>query len=226
MLSLKEFILFLKQPNAEKQIEILTIKSFLILVWKSILILIAIDIIIGLLISMPLRYMELFPEQKEIDFSLNAYIKFSLLLPIIEESIFRLPLRISRNNLAISFSLILFIILNKLIIYLAISLSLSLLIALFIVITIKPEILNKVNSLSQRYFLLFFYIQAIIFGFLHLTNYKLDIQYFYLFPFFIIGYIVTGCFLGYLRVRYTYGIYLCIATHIAMNSLYCLLLLK
>jgi len=225
MLSLKEFILFLKQPNAEKQIEILTIKSFLILVWKSILILIAIDIIIGLLISMPLRYMELFPEQKEIDFSLNAYIKFSLLLPIIEESIFRLPLRISRNNLAISFGLILFIILNKLVIYLAISLSLSLLVALFIVIKIKP-VLNKVNSLSQRYFLLFFYIQAIIFGFLHLTNYKLDIQYFYLFPFFIIGYIVNGCFLGYLRVRYTYGIYLCITSHIVMNSLYCLLILK
>ena len=175
---------------------------------------------------MPLRYMELFPEQKEINFNLNAYIKFSLLLPIIEESIFRLPLRISRNNLAISFSLILFIILNKLNIYLAISLSMSLLITSYIVISIKPEILNKVNSLSKRYFLLFFYIQAIIFGFLHLTNYKLDIQYFYLFPFFIIGYIVTGCFLGYIRVRYSHGIYLCITAHILMNSLYCLTLIK
>ena len=226
MLSLKEFILFLKQPNAEKHIEILTIKSFLILVWKSILILIAIDIIIGLLISMPLRHMELLPEQKEITFSLYIFLKFSLLLPIVEESIFRLPLRISRSNLAIPLSLILFIFLYKLNIYLAISLSLSLLIVLFIVIKIRPEILNKVNSLSQRYFLFFFYIQAIVFGFLHLTNYKLDIQYFYLFPFFIIGYIVTGCFFGFIRVRYSYGIYLCITSHIVMNSLYCLLFLK
>jgi hypothetical protein len=226
MSEIKGFFLFLKQPNAAVQIEILSLKSFLKLVWKSLLFLIAFDVIIGLVISTPLKYFDLFPMQREIVYDFKSIIKISLLLPIIEELIFRLPLRISRTNLAISLSLILFVFLNRLNIILSISLSLLLFLFLFLPIKKEAGIFDRIKFLSYRYFLLFFYIQAIIFGFLHLTNYKLDIHYFYLFPFFVLSYIVAGCFLGYLRVKYNYGIYLCITSHIVMNSLYCLILSK
>jgi len=226
MLSLKGFILFLKHPNAVEEIEILTFKLFFKLVWKSILILFSIDIILGLVISTPLRYFHLFPLEKEINNSVYIILKISLILPIIEELIFRLPLRISIRNLAISLSLVLFLIINKPNLYLACFLSILLFIILLFLLKKDSEIFNSINSLSTRYFSCFFYFQALIFGFLHLTNYNLDIQYFYLFPLFAISYVVAGCFLGYIRVRYNYGIYLCLTTHIVVNSLYCLILLK
>jgi hypothetical protein len=225
MLTLKDFVLFLKNPKTLDQIEIESSKSFIKLICKSFLILFMIDILVGLAISTPLRFLKLFPPQKGIDYTLFMILKITLFLPIIEELIFRLPLRISKSNLAISLSLILFGCLTRLNFYLAISMSIVLF--TIIILSIKNEsiILIKLNSFTTKYFLQIFYFQAILFGLLHLTNYRLDIQYFYLFPFFIISYILTGCFLGYLRIRYNYGIYLCMSTHIVVNSLYCFVLI-
>jgi hypothetical protein len=224
MLILKGFMLFLKNPNALDQIEIESYKSFFILIWKSFLILFLIDILVGLAISTPLRFLKLFPEQRGIDYNLFIILKITLFLPIIEELIFRLPLRISRRNLAISLSLILFGCLTRINLYLAISTSIALFNIIIFFIKDESIILNKLNSFTTKYFLQIFYFQALLFGLLHLTNYNLDIQYFYLFPFFVISYILTGCFLGYLRIKYNYGIYLCMTTHIVVNSLYCLVL--
>lgn len=224
MFSLKGFILFLRHPSSLENIDIFSLKSFLGLVWKSLLILFAIDILFGLVVSSPLKYLNLFPFQKEITFNFYTVIKFSLLLPIIEELVFRLPLRISRNNLTISLSILFFVCLSKINLYLASSLSLCLFLILYILFKKGSIVIDKLSSVTSRYFVFAFYAQAIIFGMLHLTNYILDLRYFYLFPFFIISYIVAGCFLGYIRVRYCYGIYLCTTTHILLNSIYCLIL--
>jgi hypothetical protein len=226
MIVLKDFILFLKTPNLENQIEINTISNFLKLIWKSFFIVLIIDAIVFFVISSPLKFFDLFPSQIEINYNYYTVTKISLLFPIIEELIFRLPLKISRKNLAISLSLILFVLLSKLNIYLSISLALLLFIILFFIINKDAEIFERVNALSIKYFLFIFYSQALIFGLFHLNNYKLDIQYFYLFPLFITSHIITGCFFGYLRVRFSMGIYLCIITHILINSVNCLILLK
>lgn len=225
MLSFKGFLLFLKNPYILDQIEIESCKAFFKLIWKSFLIILTIDIIVGLVISTPLRFFNLFPPQREINSSFLIILKISLLLPIIEELIFRLPLRISRLNMAISLSLIVFGCLSVINLYLAAALSIVPFIIIYFIIKKESLFFTKLNSLNSRYFLQIFYFQAILFGLLHLTNYKLEVQYFYLFPFFIISYILAGCFLGYLRIRYNFGIYLCITTHIVVNSIYCLVLI-
>jgi hypothetical protein len=224
MIVFRDFILFLKRPDFGKQFEIKSFSSFVKIVWKSFLILFAVSIITGLVISTPLRYFSLLPSQRDTPFSLINIIKISLLLPIIEELIFRLPLRISKINIAISLSIILFVILNKIDIYVAIIFSIVLFVFLFLLIKEESNILERTDNFFTKYFYIFFYFQAFIFGFFHLTNYVLDFKYFYLFPLFVINQIFIGVFLGYIRVRYTYGIFVCIVTHMVVNSIYCLII--
>jgi hypothetical protein len=180
----------------------------------------------SLFISTPLRYLDLLPPLKSFNFNTFYFLKLSFFVPIVEELIFRLPLRFSRINLITSGGLLLFFIFQSLNIYIAISfliLSFG-----FIIISIKKGLdsLGRVDNFLTKYFLWIFYFQAILFGFLHLANYNLDIRYFYLFPFYILTYIIIGCFWGYIRVRYKYGLYVCIITHIMLNGLYCLIILR
>jgi hypothetical protein len=224
MIDIRDFILFMKKPSLGTPIDIISFSLVLKVIWKSFLILFLIDIIIGILISTPLRYFDLFPSQKAFNLSLYNILKVALLLPVVEELIFRLPLKINKVNLSTSFSIVLFLSIYKLNIYLGISLSIILFGILFLLFQERSKILIKVDNFFSKYLNLFFYLQALIFGLLHLMNYDLDLKIFYLFPFYILSQILTGCFLGYLRLKYTYGIYLCIATHIVVNSIYCLLL--
>ena len=179
MIVFRDFISFLRNPNFGNQLEIGSFSSFLKLVWVSFIILLLIDIIIGLGISTPLKYFNLFPTQKDYNVTAFNIIKISLLLPITEELIFRLPLRISKVNLAIPLSIILFLILYKFNIYVAVSLSLILFAAMFTGINKESGILNFADNFFTKYFCGLFYFQASVFGFLHLTNYNLEYNYFY-----------------------------------------------
>jgi hypothetical protein len=224
MIEIRNFIQFLKQPSIGDQFNIISFSSFFKIVWKSFLILVVIDIIIGLGISAPLRYFDLFPAQKDFSPTLPNILKVSLLLPLFEELIFRLPLKISKINVSTTLSIIIFLSIYKLNIYLGISFSIILFVILLSLFQKETKILINVDTFFVNYFNLFFYSQALIFGFLHLMNYELDLKLFYLFPFFVLSQILTGCFLGYLRLKYSHGIYVCIATHIIVNSIYCFLL--
>ena len=226
-IDLRDLIAFLKNPIPKEFYEINSISSFLSLVWKSFLVLMVIDIIAGILIVLPLKYFSLFPSLKELKLTPIYILKITVISPIIEELIFRLPLRISKINFVTSLSLILFLVLNNLCFSnIFLSLSFSLVIFLLLCAGIHKEFnfLNRLTLPFTKHFSRFFYFQALVFGFLHLSNYIVDFRYFYLFPFIVISYISKGCLFGYLRVRYTFGIYLCIASHIVANSIYCLIL--
>jgi hypothetical protein len=226
MIDFNDFIIFLKNPSLEKQFDIKSLSSFLKLVWKSFLILLAGDLILGLVFCGPLIYFNLFPSVKGINFSLLNILKISLFYPIVEELIFRLPLRSSKFNLVISFSILIFLLVFKRLVsnfYLAISLSLILYFSLSLFLQKDSFHLIKLINFFTLKFRLVFYFQALLFGFLHLTNYNIEIKYFYIFPLLIMDYIFSGCFWGYLRVRYANGIYLCIVSHILINSIYCVL---
>jgi hypothetical protein len=226
MIDFSDFIIFLKNPSLEKQFDIKSLSLFLRLVWKSFLILLASDLILGLVFCGPLIYFNLFPSVKGINFSLFNTLKISLFYPIVEELIFRLPLRSSKFNLVISFSILISLLIFKRLVsnfYLAISLSLILYFSLSLFFRKDSFHLIKLINFFTLKFRLVFYFQALLFGFLHLTNYNIEIKYFYLFPLFIMNYIFSGCFWGYLRVRYANGIYLCIVSHILINSIYCVL---
>jgi hypothetical protein len=222
-----DLTVFLKNPRPEEQFNINSISSFLKLAWKVFLIILLIDLITGVFIAAPLRYFNLFPSLKEFKFTTYTILKVTLVLPIIEELIFRLPLKISKINLIISFSIIIFLVLNKWFISnILISLTCSLILFLWLYVCVRKEFdfLNSLTGYLAYHFREFFYFQTAAFGFLHLTNYILDFRYFYLFPVFALNYMISGFFWGYLRVRFISGIYLCIASHIVVNSIYYLVL--
>jgi len=226
-IDLRDFITFLTNPSPGEHYEINSISNFLRLVWKSFLVLMVIDIIAGILIVIPLRHFNLFPSLREFKLSVSNILKITLIFPIVEELIFRLPLRISKINLATSFSLMIFAVSNKWCfsnIYLALSFSIALFILLYIGTLRESSFLDIFTSYLTNHFWRFFYFQSLFFGFLHITNYIVDFRYFYLFPFIVLSYIFKGFLFGYLRIRFTYGIYLSIATHVVVNSIYSLIL--
>ena len=178
MIDFSDFIIFLKNPSLEKQFDIKSLSSFLKMVWKSFLILLASDIILGLLFCGPLIYFNLFPSLKGINFSLFNILKISLLYPIVEELIFRLPLRYYKFNLVLSFSILISLLVFKRLIsnvYLAITLSLILYFSLSLLFRKDSLFLIKIINFFILKFRVVFYFQALLFGFLHLTNYYIEI---------------------------------------------------
>lgn len=223
----RDFIAFLKNPKIDNQFEIGSFRSFLKIVWKSFIILLCIDAFSGLIFAAPLIHFNLFPSLKPIDFNFYNILKISLLAPIFEELIFRLPLRSSTTNVVLSISMLVSLLFRKWVIpniFFTAILFLILFFSLFVIIQKANGIRIMMEDFSSQYFPKIFYFQALLFGFLHLSNFNLDIKYFYLFPIFILNYIFAGCLWGYLRIKYANGLILCISSHILANSIYCLML--
>jgi hypothetical protein len=226
-INIRDIGTFLKNPRPEEKYKIDSIGTFLRMLWKSIIVFILIEIIFGILIVIPLNYFNLYPSLYEIEYTPIITFKVIVLLPIIEELIFRLSLRISRINILISFCSILFLNLNKWFFsnYLLTFLCCSMLFFVIYLWTSRMvRFFNKLTAYLNNHFIGFFYLQALIFGLLHLTNYNIDLRYFYLFPLFAFSYIISGCIFGYLRVKFTYGVFLCIASHIVINGVSYLIL--
>jgi hypothetical protein len=226
MSEIKNLIHFFKRPNYETQIEIKSFPLFIKLILKSYLILVLIDIVVGLAVILPLKHYNLFPSQTDMKFDSITILKGILILPVIEELIFRLPLRFSRLNVALAFSMIIFLIFNKLFFYVALSVSAALFIINYLFLKKDSLVFRFVEDQIKRHFIFLFYLQGLIFGFLHLSNYNLDSSRFYLFPLFIMSFILSGFYFGYLRVRYNYGVFVCAGVHILNNCIYCLVFYK
>jgi hypothetical protein len=220
---LKDIGAFIKNPNTGIKYDIDSVPSFLKIAFKSFLVMLLIDFLIEAFLASPLRYFNLYPSIKEFTGTPITIIKLAIVFPIIEELIFRLPLRISKINVAISFSLSVLFISKWVVgnIYYSIFFSMLLFMALCLFIKNESRLIKTLSIIVDANFSHFFYLQAIIFGFLHLTNYNLDYRFFYLFPLFIASYLFVGVFFGYLRIRYKHGIFLCIASHIIVNTIYC-----
>jgi len=227
MFVFKDFWTFIKNSNSVEQIDINTFPDFIKLAWKSICILLVFDFVLGIFIVTPLKFYNIYPSIKEIEFTRLRILSIALFLPLLEELIFRLPLRISINNILISLGVFFYFFIRLCFMskrVIAISCSFIIVLGMQQLFKKKSEIFSTILRTIKNRFWVFFYVQALLFGFLHLTNYNLDFKYIYLFPLVALSYIIPGIFWGYLRVRYSSGIYLCIVSHIAVNSLYCLVI--
>lgn len=98
-----DFVLFLKRPDPNAKIEIVKISSYFGIALTGFLVLILIDLFSGLVL-IPLKISGLIPKLKDFDFTTYNIIRVSIFLPIIEELVFRLPLRITKFNIVIFLS--------------------------------------------------------------------------------------------------------------------------
>lgn len=133
--------------------------------------------------------------------------------PIIEELIFRLPLKYRYLVYAYDFLLI-----NFLGFYIAnqfgpavirMAVPLFLVISVFWILWRKKNI--DIDSVSNfnRHFPFYFYAMAVFFAFFHITNFSLDPDMWWATPILVLPQFVLGLLLGYVRLKYglTYAIF-------------------
>lgn len=134
----------------------------------------------------------------------------ALVIPLIEEFVFRLHLRPTKVNLGISVvAIIIFSILNFLpkncsavLMTFIGALGVLLLILYF---AFSGRINPVIEERWQRKYLIVFYITAVIFGGGHILNYKLSLSLLIFSPLVVAPQIFLGVNIGYLRVRYGFG---------------------
>jgi hypothetical protein len=131
----------------------------------------------------------------------------SVAAPIMEELIFRLPLRLKKYNF-IPFILIV-LLLNSLgiINHYTNGLSWYYVLPVFItvlalIVVFTPTYFSKISTYLKSKYGWYFYFIALLFGFYHLINYRFTIQVLFFAPLLVLPQIVAGLLLGYIRIRF------------------------
>lgn len=146
-----------------------------------------------------------------------------LLVPLLEETIFRLSLIFKPIYLSISSSLLFYIIISKYY-FNAGFLNYKSQFALRVIISVSVGIIlfflakkfsEKLRKFWKVNFAWIFYSLALFFAFAHITNFDINTKHLLLMPILTLPQLVGGAFLGYVRVKY--GFPYAIAFHSTNN---------
>ncbi len=181
--SIKDVLYFLKKPTDQENI--IQSKSQII---KILLLLLVLDILIMAPLTALIETFSKFGwvniENHQITLLLDilpiwvVLLLTIILIPFIEEIIFRLPLRFKRNYLL---KLIIYIFHGK-----------------------NSTITNSIQEFWNKKYAYIFYFSALVFASIHIFNYDLKSTIIYLLPILILPQFVLSLFIGYLRVRYNF----------------------
>ncbi|MCG6187447.1 CPBP family glutamic-type intramembrane protease [Maribellus maritimus] len=213
---LKQFLRFLKRPEIAPPV-VLSLGQSLLLLIKNIPVFF-LFIVFCTFLLIPLALLDLLPEHPGYTMSEVKYIV--VWAPFIEELIFRLPLRNFFRNMF--FPLAIFF-------YMAAKTALGMPFAIVVsaVIVALPYIPglitrfeNSVNNTIKKYYPFVFYLVALLFGGVHITNFDQlsSTQYFFT-PVIVFYQLLMGLYLGFLRVKFKRGIVYSILIHALFNSI-------
>jgi hypothetical protein len=161
------------------------------------------------------------------NFQKKAYIgnKFTnvffllLYFPLLEELVYRLPLRIKKYNLLISAFLFIFFLQGQgLKDFYTLNNVLFFKIIIFFLISVFLFYKEKIMiDFLNQYFSYFFYFITFVFAFSHIWNFvdTLTLKNFYLIPLLIPPYLISGYFFGFFRVKF--GFLWGLLAHTIMN---------
>lgn len=152
----------------------------------------------------------------------NLSFALLILIPIIEEIAFRLPMRYSKFNIPLSLSFLCFFIF-RIFFHLSKPISNLLLIiffsVLYYVLLRSDQLAKRIENFWIKNFKGIFYFLTMSFGLLHITNYvNLTYVHYMLVPIITINHILMGFVLGYFRIKFKYGIFYSIAIHLIINT--------
>lgn len=118
-------------------------------------------------------------------FSKYSLVKFFatvvIIIPFIEEIIFRYHLNFSKNFYFIQPLLLISLILGK---------------------DVRNIVEQKLKQFWQRYFVIIFYASTLIFAILHMSNYTISFKLLLFSPLLVMPQFIVGFFCGYLRVKF------------------------
>ena len=223
---IKKCFKYCSNPNYIKSQKRLSTISFLIFFFK-----LTIIILIAGAIPTVLNSLNLIPTNSISNYnvdSIEAFLIASIFIPVFEEIILRLNLKISKNNLLITFLIVLTFLMYKqteLIGKISYCSMILVLLAIFYLFSTKHLKYNKLKLVIGKFwennFPIIFHIFCLSFGFLHLLNYEqMTPSLLILSPLIVLPQIIMGYALGYLRMNF--GFSYNIAFHIIFNSIFML----
>ncbi len=221
MFSPLEFIYFIKDPKyislERKSTHILrtSIKIYLLLL-----------LIVGLINSLNLTILKAvltLPVDNSlvISDSYKKHICFYLITvaffaPIMEETIFRLPLIFKPINLSLSISILIALIIQKLAGHIV---AIIFFILIFLPLISLSNTYNQIlKSFWTNNFKFIFYFSSILFGLVHLSNYTyFENSQYLIIPILILPQLILGFLLSFIRMYYKKGLLMCIIIHSLIN---------
>ena len=140
--------------------------------------------------------------------------------PLIEELIFRFPLKYRRGAIFLATMCVVVLLANVLQLF-GLSFEVSTFSSLVFggvlggIFFLKIKSPEALDNFSFKYFPYFFYMAALLFAFVHVFNYELKSDQFWMGPILVLPQLVLGLMLGYVRIKY--GLWASILVH-AMNN--------
>ncbi len=191
--TLKDLSDFLKKPTEKQDTNQSTQQKI-----KRLFSILAIDILIMIVLSAIITGFEKLGWIKEEDHQVELLlylapvwlmlILLAIVIPFFEEIIFRLPLRFKSNYI------------------------------LRPVTYIFPKTKPAILAFWNKNFGYIFYLSAVIFALIHITNYESNSTIIYLVPLLVLPQFISGLFFGYLRVRYNFV--LAYLMHVLHNAIF------
>ena len=160
------------------------------------------------------------------DTSFESFFKLIIFLPLLEEILFRLPLRLKIKNLLIAFCALVYLGISKILSSDISDLSLTNLIGIaiplffyFLMCHIKflARHLEESIYLSKKSYKVFFCTMALTFAYLHLFNFELNSKTLILSPIIILPNLIFALFMGYIRLKF--GFIYAVSTHVMNNTI-------
>ena len=152
-----------------------------------------------------------------------AVLKIVLIAPLLEEIFFRLPLKLRRAGFGLSLALLVYRLtvphffsfdLTDSMYYLAAGAALT--VFLFFLFVLPTSVIDLIR---ERYFKHFFYASALMFAFVHITNFgPLNYQLFLFYPLYTLPQFFLGLSIAYIRMKH--GFFSGLALHALINSPY------
>lgn len=186
-------------------------------------------LILGNCISLLVHYLVDTPKRTDDDINLSFNFIFlsCFFLPLIEEIVFRLSLVFSRCNLSLTIAGISFIIVNNFLKVQAlfteenyystriiVSIFLSMLIGILFYFASKKYEVTFAYFFKNN-FRIIYYLSALIFAILHISNFEINLHYFLIYPLMILPSIFFGLAVGFVRVKY--GFFYSVFIHVINN---------
>ena len=227
MNTLSDIFLFFKRPNTLERIELESPIQFI--KWSFIyLLLMTVVMSFVNLVIIPFKYFEIitFPPRNAIPQGLYYILLVAIIAPIIEELIFRLPLIFNRAGILIALVLPVFLLNKSNLFHASIYSIITIVIGGFLLYNRFSKVSNFLENLWKNHYPIVFYFFVLLFGIVHITNFKniTPIQYL-MTPLIVAPQLIAGFFISYARVRYKKGLILSILMHIYMNSTTCIIAL-
>lgn len=210
-ITITDYLLFISSPSYSNKLYSVRWKEIVVVFILSVVIAYSLAIA-AYMVSAPLHL-----NHKLDNIDISGKLISILVIPVIEEILFRLLLRINRKNL-LTFSGVTLTMFGLTIIVESSFIKVGLLCLCMLpalIALLKVE--KKLEGLVTRNFRFFFYLSTFLFGIVHLLNFDPITPYVLLLaPILILPQLFLGSVLGFIRVRYgmTYAVFF----HMAINA--------